>query len=79
MRTFDREASVVVNLEEKKETELPEESRAFSFQNEGLGVNDSFQFQKFQVLILSRMTEVPDTAKTLIRKITRDMNVTLIS
>ncbi|NBX93935.1 MAG: hypothetical protein EBQ85_11955 [Proteobacteria bacterium] len=75
VRTFDREASVVVNLEEKKETELPEESRAFSFQNEGLGVNDSFQFQKFQVLILSRMTEVPDTAKTLIRKITRDMNV----
>ena len=75
VRSFDRDATVVVNLEEKKASPSVLESNPFVFQSHGIAPVESYQFSKFQVVILSRAKEVPDSAEALIKKLTRDVNV----
>lgn len=75
VRSFDRDATVVVSLEEKKAPPSVLDSNPFVFQSHGIASVESYQFSKFQVVVVSRASEVPESVKSLIKKLTRDVNV----
>lgn len=75
IRTLDSQAQVFVQLELSEEPAAPAEN-AYLFNPEGLLVDEKIKFKKFQILVVSRLEEMPLPTKNLIKKLTRDINVT---
>lgn len=74
VKNLDSEASVFVHLEPKKE-DSDLSANPLLLQAEGLGVQETYKFSKFQVVIVSRLEELPASARVLIKKLTKDFNV----
>lgn len=75
VKNLDSEASVFVHLEPKKE-ENDFSGNPLLLQADGLTAQETNKFSKFQVVIVSRLEELPASARVLIKKLTRDFNIT---
>ena len=74
VKTLDSQAQVYVNLELSEEAPTSSDS-AYLFNSDSLLLDEKIKFKKFQVIVVSRVEELPAQTKTLIKKLTRDINV----
>lgn len=77
VRTVDSQAQVFVRLDEKRASEEVSET-PYLYEAEGLYFRINPVFSKVNVLILTRLKELPTETKQLIRKITKELEAPVV-
>ena len=77
VRTVDSQAQVFVRLDEKRASEDVTET-PYLYEAEGLYFRINPEFSKVNVLILTRLKELPTETKQLLRKITKELEAPLV-